>query len=118
MAYNELVMNRLREAFLDAETDFSEKKMFGGVCVMVDDKMCICTKTEKDSGHDRLLCRISDEDYQRELENPEVTPMGHGKSVMSNFVYVEEADFKTKKQLRRWVKMCLDYNPVARKSKR
>ncbi|NUY81288.1 TfoX/Sxy family protein [Flavobacterium sp. MAH-1] len=117
MAYNESVMDRLREAFLDVGTEFSEKKMFGGVCVMVDDKMCICTKTEKDSGHDRLLCRISDQDYERELENPEVTPMGHGKSVMRNFVYVDETGFKTKNQLERWVKMCLEYNPLAKKSK-
>lgn len=118
MAYNESIADRLREAFSEHDMDFAEKKMFGGMCILVDDKMCICTKTEKNTGDDNLLCRVADDDYERELENPGVSPMVHGKSAMSNFLYVAENDFNSKAKLDRWVKMALKYNPLAKKSKK
>jgi len=40
MAYDELLADRIRQVFQEKKTSFTEKKMFGGVCFMMDDKMC------------------------------------------------------------------------------
>lgn len=116
MAYNETIALKLRESLHD-RTAFTEKGMFGGICFLVDDKMCVCTKTDKATGEDRLLCRISDADYAREIETADVSPMQHGKTAMRNFVYVSENGFRSKNKLDAWVEMCLKYNPEAKRSK-
>ncbi|XHR96834.1 hypothetical protein ACFJIV_09365 [Mucilaginibacter sp. UC70_90] len=40
MAYNEQMADRIREALMDLPA-VEEKKMFQGVCFMVDDKLCV-----------------------------------------------------------------------------
>lgn len=40
MAFNEKIADRIREALVDQE-NVIEKHMFGGVCFMVNDKMCV-----------------------------------------------------------------------------
>ncbi|WP_239540728.1 TfoX/Sxy family protein [Spongiivirga citrea] len=40
MAYNEFLADRIRRFFQDQKSNFYEKKMMGGLCFMVDDKMC------------------------------------------------------------------------------
>ncbi len=51
MAFNEKIANRIREALSHLHT-VKEKKMFGGLAFMVDNKMCIT------AGADRIMCRI------------------------------------------------------------
>jgi hypothetical protein len=43
MGYDEKQANRIREALIDA-VNVTEKPMFGGLCFMVDDKLCICIR--------------------------------------------------------------------------
>lgn len=40
MAFNENLSNRIREALVN-EAHVEEKHMFGGVCYMVNGKMCV-----------------------------------------------------------------------------
>ena len=51
MAYSEVLANKLRKA-LDKQKDVTEKKMFGGLAFMVNEKMCLT------AGADRIMCRI------------------------------------------------------------
>lgn len=58
MAYNETIAAKLRESL--HRTAFTERGMFGGICFLVDDKMCICAKTDKATGSTaKQLCGIS-----------------------------------------------------------
>lgn len=41
MAYNEHLADRINRLLNDKKVNFHEKKMFGGLCFMVNDKMCI-----------------------------------------------------------------------------
>lgn len=41
MSYNENTVNRIAEQLLDQNIAFEEKKMFGGVAFMLNEKMCI-----------------------------------------------------------------------------
>lgn len=64
MAYNEDTIQRIREYFQEKNVDFYEKKMFAGICFMVDDKMCCGSHIDKKTNQDFLLCRIAPEEYK------------------------------------------------------
>jgi hypothetical protein len=40
MAYDEFLSDRIRKVFQDHHAAFEEKKMMGGICYLVDGKMC------------------------------------------------------------------------------
>ncbi|RFS13542.1 TfoX/Sxy family protein [Emticicia sp. C21] len=118
MPYNETLLQRIREILMDKQAVFSEKKMFSGVCIMVDDKMCCGTHIDKKTGEDVLLCRLSEQDYEAALEDVSCTPMNFTGKPMKGYIYVLEIGLKNQKNLANWIQKCLDYNPLAKKSKK
>jgi TfoX/Sxy family transcriptional regulator of competence genes len=118
MAFNEETLDRIRKVLLSKEIDFSEKKMFMGVCIMVDDKMCCGTHISKSTNEDLLFCRISDEDYLEAVGRDDVLPMKMADRVMKNYIYVLEHGFQNQKDLDYWLQLCLNYNPTAKSSKK
>ena len=111
MAYNEKLANRIREALAEI-ANVEEKKMFRGLTFMVNDKMCISV-----SG-DELMCRIDPLRHDTILEKTGCREMIHGGRTMKGFVYVHEDAVKTKKELDFWIKLSLDYNEIAKSSKK
>lgn len=118
MPYNENLLQRIREILMDKQVNFSEKKMFSGVCIMVDEKMCCGTHIDKKTGEDVLLCRMSEQDCEVALEDVNCTPMNFTGKPMKGYIYVTENGLKTQKNLAHWIQKCLDYNPIAKKSKK
>ena len=57
MAYNEKLADRVREIIALTHKNVEEKKMFGGLCFMVNDKMCVGVETE------RLMVRLDPARY-------------------------------------------------------
>lgn len=109
MAYNELLADRIREALVDLPI-VEEKKMFGGVCFMVNGKMCIGVLK------DNMMCRIGPEAEEAALEKRGCRPMDFTSRPMKGYVYVSEEGWKTKKEFESWVKLCLNFNLVAKAS--
>lgn len=118
MAYDEKMIDRIRLILADKDVDFAEKKMFSGVCFMVDDKMCFGTHIDKKTGENLLMCRIGEAAYEAALEDPDVTPMEFTGKPMKGYVFVQENGFRDKKGLSRWLQLCLDFNPLAKASKK
>lgn len=118
MAYNENTAHRIREIFLDKGVAFTEKKMFSGVCFMVDEKMCCGTHIDKKTGEDVLLCRIGEAAYETAVERPDCIPMEFTGKPMKGYVFVLQEGHKTNKQLAYWLQLCLDFNPLAKKSRK
>jgi hypothetical protein len=118
MAYNEKIVERIRQIFTEKGVDFAEKKMFSGICFMVDDKMCCGTHVDKKTGENFLLCRISDAVYEAVVGKDDCIPMEFTGRSMKGFVFVLENGYKSKKDLGKWLQHCLDYNPLAKKSKK
>lgn len=111
MAFNEQLGNRLREALADAEK-VDEKVMFGGLCFMVDDKMCIGVV------RDELMCRIDPDLLEDVLEKPGCRMMDMSGKTMKGFVMVDEHGYRKQADFNDWVQLCLDFNPKARSSKK
>ncbi|MEP7144461.1 MAG: TfoX/Sxy family protein [Ferruginibacter sp.] len=112
MAYNEKLADRVREIIALTHEDVEEKKMFSGICFMVNDKMCVGLQK------DRLMVRLDPDMIEKVLEKEGCTPMDMRGKVMKGFVLVEEAELTTKKKLEYWLKLALDYNPIAKAAKK
>ncbi len=112
MAYNEKLANMTRELISLAEKNVQEKAMFGGLCFMVNDKMCV--GVEKD----RLMVRLDPARYDEVMEKEGCKPMDFTGKVMKGFVFVDADVLNTKKKLEYWVRLALEYNKVAKASKK
>lgn len=112
MAYNEKLAGRVREIISLTNEKVEEKKMFGGLCFMVNDKMCI--GVEKD----RLMIRLDPAIYDKALEKAGCHPMDFTGKIMKGYVFVEVDAVTTKKKLAGWVGLALEYNQIARPAKK
>lgn len=112
MAYDEKLANRVR-AYL-SEVPYiviEEKKMFGGLAFLVNDKMCINV-----SG-DRLMCRFDPELTDSICEKPGVAPMIMKGRTYKGYCYVEPSGFSKNKDFEFWLTLCLGYNTTANDAK-
>ena len=112
MAFNEIMANRVREIMAAATNKVAEKKMFGGLCFMVDDKICVGVRK------DTILVRLDPAVFEQALEQEGCQPMVHGGRVMKGYVFVDENVLHTKKQLLYWVHLALDFNRFAKQAKK
>jgi TfoX/Sxy family transcriptional regulator of competence genes len=111
MAYNESISNRIREALAEVP-DVEEKLMFGGICYMVDGKMCIGV------AQDEMMCRIGEDNYESALERNGCREMVFTGRPMKGYVFVSEEGMKSKKDFDYWIRLCLEFNPLAKASKK
>ncbi|MBK8088028.1 MAG: TfoX/Sxy family protein [Chitinophagaceae bacterium] len=112
MAYNEKLANHARELIALTHKHVEEKKMFGGLCFMVNDKMCIGVEKE------RLMVRLDPAVYDEVMEKEGCTAMDFTGKVMKGYVFVSADAVTTKKKLEYWVKLALEYNKIAKASKK
>jgi len=112
MPYNEKLADKIRELIAASHDNIEEKKMFGGLCFMVNDKMCIGVEKE------RLMVRLDPAVYDEVMEKEGCTAMDFTGKVMKGYVFVSTDALKTKKQLEYWVKLALEYNKIAKPSKK
>lgn len=118
MAYDELLVDRVRWAFQSEHVPFLEKKMMGGLIFMVDDKMCIGVDIDKESGEDRLMARIGEVAYQQALAEKGSREMDFTGKPMKGFVFISPDGFDTEEDLAFWIQKALDHNKDAKSSKK
>jgi len=112
MSYDEKLADRVREIIAVTHRKVEEKKMFGGLCFMVNGKMCIGVEQE------RLMVRLDPEKYDEVLEKPGCKPMDFTGKIMKGYVFVDTEFLKTKKDLGYLVGLALEFNNKAKASKK
>ena len=105
MGYDEQQANRVREALLDAGC-VTEKPMFGGLCFMVDNKLCICIRNAD------LLCRVGPDEFETAIEKHGAQTMKMGKRTMKGYVYVEADALHNTKEFNYWLGKSLTFNKI------
>jgi TfoX/Sxy family transcriptional regulator of competence genes len=96
MAYDEGLMTRLRE-LVAADGDVQEKKMFGGVALMVGGNMaCGIVK-------DELMVRVGPAAYAEALARPFARELDFTGRPMKGMVIVAKPGFAEDADLRAWV---------------
>ena len=111
MAYDEHLAERIRKALAD-HPQVEEKKMMGGLTFMVNDKMCVGVL------NDDLMARIDPLVYEEALEQRGAREMDFTGRAMKGFVFVGPEGTSSKKEINYWLKLALDYNKIAKSSKK
>ncbi len=112
MAYDENLGDRIRQSFDQKKIQYSDKKMMGGLCFMVDDKMCV--GIIKDS----LMARIDPEIYEDALTQKGCKEMDFTGRSMKGYVYVDPEGIDLDDDLDHWLDLALEFNPKAKSSKK
>jgi TfoX/Sxy family transcriptional regulator of competence genes len=110
--YNEKLADRTRELISLTHKKVEEKKMFGGLCFMVNDKMCIGVEQE------RLMVRLDPAKYDEVMEKDGCKPMDFTGKIMKGYVFVDAEVLNSKKELNYWVQQALEFNKIAKASKK
>jgi TfoX N-terminal domain len=110
MAFNEQLAQRIREGL--AEHKAVEKRMFGGLCFMLNDVMC-CGVHKND-----FVARVGPERHAEALRKSHARPMDITGRPMQGFVFVEPEGVRTDAQLRKWLEWCTSFAAVAKKTPR
>jgi TfoX/Sxy family transcriptional regulator of competence genes len=112
MAFNEKLADRIREMIAVSHKKVEEKRMFGGLCFMVNGKMCVGVEKE------RLMVRLDPAKQDEVMEKEGCKPMDFTGKVMKGFVFVDIDALNTKKKLEYWMDLALEYNKTAKASKK
>lgn len=111
MAYDEQLAERVRKGLAKAKVTFEEKRMMGGLCFMVDGKMCVGVDRQ------RLMARIDPGSCEAALKRKGCVPMDFTGRPMRGFVFVNSEGLTTDSELESWLRLALEFNPRAKSSK-
>lgn len=109
---NHLTANRIENILTAKGIAFGRKKMFGGDCFMVDDKMLIGTYKGG------IMARVDPAEEKELVACPGAETMIHGGRPMSGYLFIEPSGYEKDGELKFWVEKCLTYNPKAKASKK
>jgi TfoX/Sxy family transcriptional regulator of competence genes len=82
---------------------FTEKRMFGGLAIMVNGHMCFGIEGQN------LMVRVGADQYEQALSQTHTRPMDFTGRAMRGYVYVEPAGYRTKAQLKAWIRRSLRF---------
>ncbi len=111
MAYNEILVERITQAFRKIPK-VETKKMMGGLTFMVNAKMCVGILG------DDLMVRFDPEVHATALKKKGCREMDFTGRPMKGFVFVGPTGIKTDKHLAWWIELALDFNKRAKPSKK
>jgi len=112
MAYNEFLADRIRRIMDEKKVMYIDKKMMGGLCFMVDDKMCLGIVK------DEMMARIGPDQYESALTKEGVKEMNFTGRAMKGYVFLDPEAIDLDDELAYWIQLCLDFNPIAKSSKK
>ena len=96
MPYDEGLAERVRTLFEDRE-DVTERKMFGGLCFMINGNMC-CGITKHD-----LMLRLGKDEAIAALKRPHARDMDFTGKPLKGFVYIDPEGYAEDEDLEDWI---------------
>ncbi len=102
MAFDEELGRRIAGLLSSDGIDFTEKKMFGGLAFMINDKMCAGVIKND------MMVRVLDEKFADVLKLPNARQMDFTGRPMKGFVYVDHSGLKDS-ELRKWLAYGIEF---------
>ena len=102
MAYDEKLEARIRD-MLGPRTDLEAKKMFGGLCFLINGNMACGVL------NDDLIAKVDPERNDVLLKKPGARPFDFSGRPMKGILYVGPAGVKSAKDLRFWIETSLEH---------
>jgi len=102
MAFDEDLANRVRKILAKVD-GVSEKKMFGGLCFLINGNMALGL------ANDDLMIRVGPESYEKMLAKPNVRKMDFTGKPLKGFLYVGTKGTDSDKDLKKWVSRSIEF---------
>lgn len=118
MAYDNYLADRIRRILEEKKTNYFDKKMMGGLVFMANDKMLCGIHIDKKYGDSLLMARIGEKAYETNIDKKECLPMDFTGRPMKGYIFVTPDGFDLDEDLDYWIQLCLDFNPLAKASKK
>ena len=113
MATDPFLLDRFRNNLKDRNVVWTEKRMFGGDCFMVDDKMLLGTYKGG------VIVRVDPDEAENLIDSrPATSQMMQAGRIMKGYLRVEMEGIDLEDDLDFWVSKCLEFNPKAKSSKK
>ena len=112
MAYDEELADRVRAVIAARLVSADERPMMGGLCFMVDGKMCVGVS------RNRLMVRLDRAIYDEALTRKGCIPMEITGRPLRGFVFINPEGIRSQRSLESWIDLALEFNPRAVASKR
>ena len=112
MAYNTYLAERISRIFNERKLEVREMKMMGGLCYMLDEKMCVgIVKNE-------LMARVGPDNYAKCLSRKGCKEMNFTGRAMKGFVFVSDTGIDSEEDLAFYIDLVISFNPLAKASKK
>lgn len=112
MAYDTHLAERIDRIFADRKLAYHHLKMMGGLCYMLDEKMC-CSIIKK-----QLMARVGPVNYQQCLTNEGCSEMNFTGRGLKGYIFVDQNALDMDSELAFYIDLCIQYNPEAKRSKK
>ena len=113
MAYDTKLADRIRAYLVNIPgLKIEEKKMFRGLTFMVNGKMCVNVSGEN------LMCRFDPTLHDEVAEKKGFQAMKMKGKEYKGYCYISPDGFKAKKSFEYFLNLCLDFNKIAKSSKK
>jgi hypothetical protein len=116
MAFDEYTAERITQVFKEKKIDFEASKMMGGLCYMVDGKMCCGIHNDKNTEASILMARVGEDFYEEALAIEGCELMTFTGRSMKGYVFVNADATDREEDLAFWIQKCIDFNPLAKAS--
>ncbi len=102
MAFDIELAKRIK-VHLKGTPGLDEKKMFGGLCILIGGNMALGIIGNK------IMVRVGKENYEKALLLPGASPMDFTGKALTGMVYVSPHEIASQKTLKKWIKMGVDF---------
>ncbi|NIP39606.1 MAG: TfoX/Sxy family protein [Candidatus Dadabacteria bacterium] len=102
MAYNQNLTERI-ESVLSTKPGITQKKMFGGLCFLLNGNMLCGIRGDK------LMARVGPYNYDYALKQKYATEMDFTGKPLKGMIYVLPKGIKRKESLKKWIDMCIEF---------
>ncbi len=109
---NHITAERIADLLTAKNMSFVQKKMFGGECFMVDEKMLMGTYKGG------MMARVDPIEAEDLIRRAGASQMIHGGRAMVGYLFIEPEGYEKDSDLAFWLEKCLLFNPKAKASKK
>ncbi len=103
MAFNEDLAYRFRHQFEHLGVEVTEKKMFGGLCILYRGKMTVGIVKED------IAARVLLDEHPEVLENEFIRPMDFTGKTMKDFLYVNPDGLQNDEEIDYWIELGVEH---------
>lgn len=110
MAYDPYLADRIAHELQVQGVNAEAKRLMGGLCFVLNEKMCVGTSIDKMNDKPRLIARIGVDAVMMALKDENCLPFKPTGRVMKDFISIYDEGIDSDDNLSHWVKLSIDFN--------